>query len=357
MASPRAPSVDVTRLRPLVLVMAAVAAGLLIADIVLRLLAGPAPAMLRAAEVLDPSEYTRIGQRVARAEEALERSSSSGRVVVVAGLSTAREDIDGARLGDSLCGGVRLLNLASSGGSYRELAFYLRTVRRTTIRSALTVVGIHPVWLAGREHASAAGTPAGDGSVRELAQRWLWLYGNRRGMHALLQNALLGARDRLADRFGLSARARYPAGGGSPWETPVGYHGTHAAPADREAQLRAWEGYGWFDASRFAAEGAEGAALREVAEAARALGGPVVFVLMPEHAELRRRSPAVALSAVRTVLASAGNPPVLDLREALPDSALFDYAHANATGRAMLSAVLPQVLAPYARCAGPASTS
>jgi hypothetical protein len=349
----RTPSVDPGRLRPLARVLAAVAAGLLVANVALRLLAGPAPSALRAAEVLDPGEYARVGQRVARAEEAIDASSSAGDVIVVAGLSTAREDIDGARLGSGLCGGARVLNVASSGGSYRELAFYLRTIRRTTIRSGLTVVGIHPVWLAGREQAGgAAGAPTTGASARELAQRWLWLYGNRRGMHALLQDALLSARERLADRFAFSAGARYPGAGGSPWETPTGYHGVHAAAADRDAQLRAWEGYGWFDPSRFAAEGAEGAALREVADAARSLGGPVVFVLMPEHTALRRRSPAAALSGVRTVLASAGNPPVLDLRDALPDSALFDYAHANAAGRALLSASLLRVLGPHVRCGG-----
>jgi hypothetical protein len=342
-------------------VLAAVATGLLIADMALGLAAGAAPAALRAAEVLDPGEYARIGRRVAAAERSLAKSPPARRrVVIVTGLSTAREDVDGAVVGNRLCGGARVLNLASSGGSYRELAYYLRVLKHTRIRSSLTVVGIHPVWLAGRKHVevAVAGAPrASGGSLAGRAKRWLWLSGNRRGMHALLQNALVSVRDRLADHFSFSVDARYPGPAGSPWETQTGYEGRHASDADRVAQLRAWTAYGWFDATRFDMRGPEAAALREVVDAARALGGPVVFVLMPEHSELRRRSPVTALASVQGILATAGNPPVLDLRDALDDSSLFDFAHANAVGRATFSTVLPQVVAPHVRCAGAAGAS
>ena len=363
MTSIHQPLVQVRRLRALARVLAFVVLALILANSLLWAVSGPAPGSLRRAELLDPSEYERIGERVAAAErEMFVRGHAGTRpVVVVVGLSTAREDFDAELLGSGICGRAKILNLGSSGGSYRELAFYLQTLRATRMRSALTIVGVHPVWLAGREESgevevSSAAPLARSArrttreALRELSRRWIWLYGNRRGMHAVLQNALWQLRERIDDRFAFGTAARFPDAGVSPWEPRTVYSGGRAPPELLNEQMRAWYGFGWFDSSRYTVGGTEAASLRLVAEEVGSLDGPVMFVMLPEHSALRNRMPSNAMSTFQAILQHAGSAPVLDLRNALPDAGFFDYAHANSFGRARLSLVVARRTSAVARC-------
>jgi hypothetical protein len=356
-------SVDLPRLRPVMRVLAVVAGALVLANLGLGLAFGVAPESLRRAEVLDPGEYQRIGEQIAAVEREL---SAPGRhderpLAVVLGLSTAREDIDAAALGPRLCGGMRVLNLGSSGGSYRELAFYLETLRSAHLRSALTVLAVHPVWLAGRVQSAppggtdpelAAMLAAGPSAfpAKELARRWVWLYANRRGMHTLLLNTLWRVRERIARQFGLGLLERFPDGNASPWTARIAYHDPRATPAFLDEQLRAWHDYGWFDAANFSASGPEARSLRQLLVEARALGDRVVIVLLPEHSAARRRIPEAAAIAFDGALAGAVPVPLIDLRDRLPDPLFYDYAHVNSAGRARATALMGGLVSSAAGC-------
>lgn len=334
---------------------AAVATVTATANLAMMLVFGAAPVFLRRAEVLDPAEYQRVGGQIAAAERDLSEPHrhDARPLVVVLGLSTAREDIDAAALGPKLCPPMRVLNLGSSGSSYRELAFYLRTLPRTHLHSALTLLAVHPVWLAERRPTAASlGSPGDQAEVpsspkpiaaaRAVARHlgWSWLSDNRRGMHAVFRNALAFVRERIGDVFQLDMRSRFPDRATAPWAARIAYHELHAPPAFMDQQLRAWREYGWFDAANYTTSGAEAESLRQLVTEARALGGHVTMVLLPEQSFLRQRVPSAADSAFRQVLRGGKVLASLDLRARLPDEMFYDYVHANAQGRAHVTTLL-----------------
>lgn len=350
------------RLRPLIAVAAWTAAALAALDLALVGASGFARPALRQAEVLDPGEYERIGQQIAAAERQLAvKPAASRSLVVVAGLSTAREDIDAETLGRAMCGGSRLLNLGSSGGSFRELAFYLRPLAGSTLSSSLTVLAVHPVWLAGRLNTPTAAEPGADQSAEGGRQSLLrrlrgfqpWILANRRAVHALVMDALWWVRYRLASRFALPPHEIFAGGHDSPWTPRLSYHGARATDRIMQEQLDAWRGFGWFDAGSFSATGTEAVQLRRVLEEVQSVGGPVVVVLMPEHTTMRELVPDAAERTFRAALGRENYRALLDFRSALPDKDFYDYAHLNAHGRRQLSLLLARRLASFPSCRGP----
>jgi len=339
-----------------------VALAMLALDVGLRMMSGDVEPALRRAEVLDPGEYERVGRQIAAAErDVASPGASFRRVIIVAGLSTAREDIDGDAVGRALCGGSRLLNLGSSGGSFRELAFYLRPLRSTALSSALTVLAVHPVWLAGRRNVpevtpnsrdSRGENPVSGNLRRDQLKSALWSVANRRAVHAVVMDALWSFRERVDRRFALTAQQAFEPERESPWADRISYQGMRAGSMALDEQLRAWQAFGWFDARRFDSHGSEADALVEVLSAGRSAGGRVVVVLMPEHSTMRRMVPDVAGESLRTVVERAGPYPILDLSAAIPDNGFYDYAHLNARGRGRLSALLARRLADFADCTG-----
>jgi hypothetical protein len=310
-------------------------------------------------EALDPGEYERMGRQIAAAEREISGTASSFPLVVVAGLSTAREDIDADLLGSALCGGTRVLNLGSSGGSFRELAFYLRSLERTTLRSRLSILAVHPVWLAGRTHLATAATgtmrapsssPVALTNLPDFIQSHVWVLENRRGIHGALFNLLWQVRESIADRFGLPPHNVFAISDVSPWSPRISYHAPRADDWEWRRQLSAWRGFGWFDSTNFAPNVADASYVRTGIERLRVLGGPVVVVLMPEHSRLRQLVPSTAYAAFRLALGTPTNVRLIDLRAALPDSLFYDYAHLNETGRREFSGLLGHRVRGDPRC-------
>lgn len=361
-------TVRLARLRPLAGVLAIIVATLVAASLVLTVVVGPAPLPLRRAEVLDPGEYRRVGEQLATVERERDTIPPDRRspLAVVIGLSTAREDIDALALGSALCGGMQVLNLGGSGGSFRELAFYLRTLRRSRLRSSLTILAIHPVWLAGRvlgalppDTGVPIATIAGYSVpqvVTRFVYRWGWLYANRRGMHALLLNSLGDFRDALGERLDLSLGDLFPDVDPAPWAARVSYQGQRGDPRFLRQQLDAWERYGWFDPSVFSSRGEEGDALRMLLREASAIGGKVVVVMLPEHSLARRRIPGIAAYTFREILAGESASQPIDLRDSLSDRLFYDYAHVNAAGRTVVSREIARALGGRMVCPGPDDT-
>jgi hypothetical protein len=364
-------SIELGRLAPLVGVVLLVVGALVVLNVVALLLFGAHPQRLSAAEVLDPIEYRRIGAQVAAAEMDWGAGTQPGphRLAIVVGLSTAREDIDSRVLGAGLCpAGMTVLNLGNSGGSYRELAFYLRALRSTSLQSSLTIVAVHPVWLAGRAQASASASGASSprnasivssggplegllgGLLAREVQRFGWIVSNRRGLHASLVDELLRVRAAIADRFGFGASALFAGDSASPWSPRYAYHERHAGEEFLNDQLVAWARYGWFNARSFSSTGPEAASLDELLRELRSLGSPMAIVLMPERSEMRRLIPAVADRAFRVAVGRGNSAAIVDLRDQVPDSMFYDYAHLNAGGRARVSTEMAARLSEVARC-------
>ena len=64
---------------------------------------------------------------------------------------------------------------------------------------------------------------------------------------------------------------------------------------------------------------------------------------MPEHSLLHARLPPEAMHALQGALddgLGAGNTPLLDLRNTVPDSGFTDITHVNAEGRMIVSQLL-----------------
>jgi hypothetical protein len=338
------------RLLDLGAVLVAIAVGVLAIDSVLRFVLGPTPRFLQQREHLSPDEFERIGDRLATAEHALAADTTDRPLLMILGLSTARVDIDAEQLSRQLCETPRVLNLGSSGGSFRQLQFYLGTLRWTQLRPAMVVLGLHPAWIAGYTSPNAApisiselsrSAEAGWGTLKPMLARSLWAGANRAAVHNTLTYPMLRVRAAVADAFDLSSDEVFRPTNADPWSTPIDYPLPRATDSALTAQLENWEKAGWFDSGRLGSNSAEVVALREIQALAQRIGTTTVVVLMPESADFRRRTPADAETLLLRVLNEDGSPPaVVDLRASLPDSLLYDNAHVNLRGRETLTTLL-----------------
>ena len=104
---------------------------------------------------------------------------------------------------------------------------------------------------------------------------------------------------------------------------------------------------GLFDAATFSPDAPNLAELVRLIGDLRRAGAEVVIVVLPEMERLRLldlpEPPRLLDAALRQAFASSA-PPVLDLRDAIPDSMFYNLDHLNAAGRAAFTARLGQTL-------------
>jgi hypothetical protein len=355
--APRA--LELRRLRSLTIVVLGIVLGLGVANFVLSALLGASPRLLRREVVYSPGEFDRIGEQIATAERSLAndaRTSGSGTytppLTIVVGLSTAREDIDAPTVQQAVCGGSRLLNLGSSGGSFSELAYYLRTLDRTQLHPVAVLLAVHPVWMTSRLALPDSAIDMRDAMQRirrpedvvgmsRLAAQSLWIHANRDAIHTVLTNDLLRFRWAFTAPFGLSLPALVPTSSDDPWAPRFSYRESHATHEFLDAQMRSWRALGWFDPSAYTATGPEADALTEIATRSARLAPHTIVALMPESSILRASAPSAAEESLRSALSATGfSFPVLDFRKSIPDSLFYDNAHLNATGRSRFSRTL-----------------
>jgi hypothetical protein len=367
MSAPR--PIEFRHLRALVAVLLAVALALLVANMALAALLGASPRLLRREVVYSPSEFDRIAEQVAAAERLLTNdnhargpAATAEPLLLVVGLSTAREDIDAPIVERVVCGGSRLLNLGSSGGSFSELNYYLRTLDRTQLRPVAVLLAVHAVWMTSRvalpdssvgirNVVRRIGTSPGAVAASRLVVASLWINANRNGIHTVLTNELLKFRWAITAPFGLTLPALVPMSSEDPWAPRFAYSGLHANPEFLDGQLRSWKALGWFDPNSYAVRGPEADAVMEIAKRSARLTSQSLVILMPERSTLRAKAPAAAEMSLRTALAEGGfDFPILDFRTALPDSLFYDHAHLNAFGRHRFSRALAASVDPLISC-------
>ena len=347
--------------------MATLAVAIALANFGLSAVLGESPRLLRREVVYSPSEFDRIAEQVAAAERSRNiqspRSASLRKpLVLVVGLSTAREDIDPSVIGPAVCGGSQLLNLGSSGGSFSELSYYLRTLDRSQLRPDAILLAVHPVWMTTRIALPDSSSGAWQGVAKihnpddvvrlsRLTLHSLWIQRNRNAIHTLLTNQLLRLRWVFTAPFGLALPALVPISSTDPWAPRFSYSAPHADRQFLDAQMRSWKALGWFDPDSYATRGPEADAVIAIAERSLRMSPQSLVVLMPESSALRANAPPAAEMRLRGALAEGGfGFPVLDFRAAIPDSAFYDYAHLNALGRRRFSRSLATTLRRMVAC-------
>jgi hypothetical protein len=270
---------------------------------------------------------------------------------VVLGFSTARDGLVPELL-QSRPGGrdIRWLNLAGSGGSFYELAYYVRPLFESQLDPELLVLAVHPVWLAGRAtklelvNATPAEVAAAlcrrDTDLAEKgAREWSWLAFNNNRLSLAAREVMASVREDVFAGLERPLDSLFPPAA-DPWKVERLYSG-RATDEARNTQMKAWEQFGWFDPAQFSTQGIEAEALTAVVRAALENAERVVIVWLPEGEVLRARVPAEAERVFREVLGTVERaPPIVDLRAALGEELFYDHAHVNEAGRAVLSGLL-----------------
>ena len=93
---------------------------------------------------------------------------------------------------------------------------------------------------------------------------------------------------------------------------------------------------GWNDPACYSNDGANAHALVSIVREVRARGITVVLLLLPEASKLRAQIPPEAMTCLNETLQKGfgdNPPPLINLREALPDSLFHDTIHPNREGR------------------------
>lgn len=344
--------VDPSRLVAPLLVVGSVLALFGVIDVSLRLALGLAPHELASKELLNPAYRSEIGSRVSAAELELQRSKDERPLTIVLGFSTAREGIvetDLARRDPSR----RWFNLAGSGAGFHELSYYTRPLMQSRLHPELIILGVHPVWMAGREatppslntspgHALALLRKRQLRPLKQVVTRWSWLAFNRTSLNLAARRELAAARDEIFVGMELPLTALFQPSA-DPWLVKRRYDG-HATDKVVTGQWRSWESFRWFDSARYR-EGVEREYLARVLADCRAIAKRVVIVWLPESAQLRKRVPPEAAATFLEVVRGSPEPPaVVDLREALPEELFYDLVHPNREGRTRLTELLGERL-------------
>ena len=104
---------------------------------------------------------------------------------------------------------------------------------------------------------------------------------------------------------------------------------------------------GYYDPRAFSRSHEQAASLVKLIEQLQARRAMVVIVLTPEHSTLRQRVPPEAMAALLDPLTrrfAQDIPPIIDVRDAIPDSGFTDISHLNDAGRALFTPLLAEMI-------------
>lgn len=340
------------------IVVGLVLSCLFLTDQLLRFFLGAQSGPLKQAAFVDMDVLRDHAARIVAVERQLRAEGTGARpLAVVVGLSTAREGIDGRLFGEATADRFRVLNLASSGGSFGEMQAYTEPFLAASLRPDLVLVTAHASWLAGRVSRASlkpALMPA-EFTVPRLREharvwgKWLeqysWLLVNRTAVQAELRHAQLAARGHIESWLGRPLDVR-----NDPWAGRERYADQHASADFLAMQLMEWGASGWFDSARMGTDAAEAGILRVLLSKLQMKSSNVVLVLMPEADAFRDRVPERGVQTLNALARQAHPPiPILDLRDTMPAYAFRDQAHLNFEGRRLFTELLAKCLATLRR--------
>jgi hypothetical protein len=116
-----------------------------------------------------------------------------------------------------------------------------------------------------------------------------------------------------------------------------------ATPEELEIVLKRNIAKGGLDSKHYSTGGEASRSLVNMIRLARSLSTEAVIVVMPENSTFRAYMPAIASKTLADLLEEnfgAGAPPVIMLREALPDDLFLDFYHPTDEGVAVLTGKL-----------------
>ncbi|MGD0464562.1 MAG: hypothetical protein ABSB74_18910 [Tepidisphaeraceae bacterium] len=303
-----------------------------------------------------------IAQRVAAAEESYPRDAARGRYLcALLGLSSFREASDlqlMTRLTDDKC---RLLGLCGAGPSLEDIADQSASLRDSTLRPDLVLIGInefHQTKLTAEAVAAGArqrltfrqALSRGDlrNFLKPLRDK-IWFYQRRQDVSLESESVLLDAKVKIVHAMG--ARMENPTT--DPWREMIHLEAPErASAATFREQVVSYENRRLFDPATYDSPVArqQRDSLIRLIGALQSRGARVVVVVMPEHSELRRRVPPIAMERLLASLREGlgGNaPPVVNFRDALDDDGFSDISHLNVNGRAAFSRLLASRIAGF----------
>lgn len=324
---------DLARLRAIFVIVVAMLLCFGVIDVGVRAAVGMIPARLARADFLQPRLLDWTGGRIAGIEKARRDSPDARRpLAVVMGFSTAFEGLVPELLDASDPRGRKWVNLAARGGSFSELTYYVRPLTWSELQPDLIVLGVHPGFMAGRINVGDFDEAHWKTALRRIS----WFVFNRNRINITLRRMLSDLRAELFLDLDLPLDALFPPPA-DPWAEQRGYEG-HAKPAVLAKQMHGFERLGWFRPAHYREDDSEVAAAHEVIRACEEKAKHVVIVFMPESSSVRGRMPPEAEATFRRALVGLPyQPPIIDLRDRVPDAVFFDYTHPNPDGRPIIS--------------------
>lgn len=295
-----------------------------------------------------------IVQRI-EAAEALYRSGvgSGGKpLCALIGLSGMREAGDLKVMDEASGGRCRFIGLSGAGGAVDTLAEQARRLLSGALRPDVAVVGIGEFMLIKPVLPPPPESPwvvaMRNRDLRLLAKTAkdrLWFVERRRDVNGTIEAFLIGIKQEMLRLSGVSRDA-----GDNPLESPWREMLRMEVPEHPSATalrigLEAYKARGAYDPASFASAKVQAQleALNSIVRGLRSRGSVVLVAVMPERSELRARIPPDGMAAIRRGLQEgfgADAPPLLDLRDAVPDDGFTDLTHVNSQGRRIVSRLL-----------------
>ncbi|MCE9553476.1 MAG: hypothetical protein K8T91_08890 [Planctomycetes bacterium] len=324
---------------------------LLAANFALLAATGPAPGWLVPARA--PLTVKIIEANQARVDSLqkfyrLGGQKSTTPFFVFVGMSTAREGIDPVLLQTTWGVDMKPFGICGNGGSMTDMAAISAGFFQSGLKPTLAILCVHPAFLVGRPLEAPPESLNPTSSLRHhqwheairIVSWWNWFSSNR--VHFQY----------LAEGFYYRIRVicgAIPPTNKSPWEPLQRFDYPKHQDADRlNAQLSAFEGYGWFNRREYSIhQQAQAKVLIDTIARFQALGSRVVVVFMPERSEVQKRIPSEAKQYLVDLLKQhfAQAPPlILDFAAAVPDDGFSDYTHMNDLGRSEFTVLLAEAL-------------
>lgn len=229
-------------------------------------------------------------------------ANTSG-VAVLLGLSTGREGVDPIQFHAAAQGGLFLLNIAATGGSFYEMRRHSEVLLKSGLKPDLVIMAIHPSWRAGPDlraapkslavsqgEANKVWTQTGVRQLGQWAAQQVWVMKNRLAINSELRQFLMRWRARIHHWMNVSPIDLIPEFY-DPWSVRVTYRDERAPPEVLQNQFRAWEIAGWFDPKRFETRTADAQILNQFVHETSYKTPHVFVALMLESEEFRRRVP------------------------------------------------------------------
>jgi len=333
------------KLKPFLKLLTSLLAALLAFNTIGYTCFQPHPSALWMHEWLNPDEKRRVSTQMSAAKRWVEPRSAETQtqsVGLILGLSTSREGIDASQLEQKIGKGLRVANLGSSGGSFQELNYYSDQLNLISLNPDWIILGIHPVWLAGRKPESLQRIRPSDWAERLVSQnvpekirlgirQSFWLVHNHRRMHNWIENILRSTSINPNTWINPSAYSTIP------FKTIHHYSNKRASKEYIQTQNHAFNALGWYETGRYALDNHESINLKQILSHCGKASRRVIIVLMPESSLFREHVPALGVSTMRNILCLYPEFEVLDCRTFLNDDDFFDLVHPNSRGRSKLT--------------------